>query len=93
MARYVAEMLHGNRPAEGEYHFEAEDDLLTHSPMTVLRTFLQWVVDHSALDHIDYEVNAAMKNEEHGVVTALGTLHFDKDGKQPFTAMISRAPD
>ncbi len=91
MASYTAILMHGNRSAEGTYRFEAEDGLLSRTPITVLRTFLEWVEEHTPLDHIDYEVNAAMRNKDKGVVTALGSLHFEDDGDQPFVCMISEA--
>ena len=89
MATYEAILMHGNRGGEGKYSFEGKDDLLKRSPVKVLRAFLEYLDEHAGIGHIDYEINAAMKNKEKGVVTALGNLVFHGDDEQPFICMIS----
>lgn len=90
MAKYQAILMHGERGGEGRYVFEGNDDLLKKSPMKVLRLFMEHLDKTAGLGHIDYEVNAAMKNKEKGVITALGNLDLGND-TQPFVCMISHA--
>lgn len=92
MTKYRMTLMHGRRGSEGIHDFEEESDLLSHSPMTVLRRTLEAVEKSEGIGHIDYEVNAAMKNEENGIVTALGRLIFHGDDRQPFVAYIALAP-
>ena len=91
MATYNAVLMHGERGGEGNYSFEGDDDLLSRSPVKVMRAFLKHLDDNAGLGHIDHEINAAMKNKEKGVVTALGNLIFHGDDAQPFVCMISAA--
>lgn len=91
MARYDAVMMHGNRDAEGTHPFDGPDDLLSHSPATVTRTFMQAMEATSGVGHIDYELNATMKSKDNKIVTALGNLIFHGDDHQPFIVMISAA--
>ena len=89
MATYGATIMHGRRGGDRTFDFQGPDDLMTHSPMTVMRTFMAWLDDTADLGHIDYQVNAAMKNEKYMVVTVLGELTFEKGDHQPFVCMIS----
>ncbi|MEL6284746.1 MAG: hypothetical protein AAFQ18_00920 [Pseudomonadota bacterium] len=82
-------MMHGNRSGEGRYEFEGPDGLLERTPASVLRALMQHVEDRAGIGHIGYELNAAFKNETVKVVTALGQLHFEDDGAQPFVCMIN----
>ena len=91
MARFTATMMHGKRDAEGSYTFEAMDALLEASPVRVVRTFMEWIEAHAGLGHVDYELNAALKNREKGIVTALGSLQFEGGDAEPFILYISRA--
>ena len=88
MKTYHAVMLHGNRDAEGKYEFQGEDALLDSTPVRIMRKFMEHVEAHAGLGHIDYEINAAMKNSEKGVVTVLGELVFNGNDHQPFVCMI-----
>lgn len=90
MATYEAILMHGGRDAEGRHRFEAADDLMTHSPVRVMRTFMEWVDAHAGLGHVDYEINAALKGGKTPVVTTLGSLIFHGSDSQPFICMISR---
>jgi hypothetical protein len=93
MAQYTAVLMHGNRDAEGRHRFEADDDLMTHSPATVMRVFMEAMDETAGVGHIDYELNAAMKNRESTIVTTLGSLIFHHDNLQPFICMIARSKD
>ncbi|MCI5077588.1 hypothetical protein [Oricola sp.] len=91
MTTYTAIVVDGDTGGEGRYNFEYDGDLLKHSPATVLRTFWE-SVDRNVLltEHVDYELNAAMKNATGTVVTALGAMLREHDGAVPFMAMISK---
>ena len=60
--------------------------------MRVFRHFMEYV-DRSVLaaEHVDYELNFAMKNERLQVVTAAGSLVRENGGTIPFLMMIARA--
>lgn len=88
-ATYQATFMHGNREAEGRHTFEAADDLMTHSPATVMRTYMEWLDAHGGVGHVDYELNAAMKSKDGKTVTTLGQLIFHGTDHQPFICMIS----
>ena len=87
----VSERVDGDTGGEGRYDFSFDGDLLSHSPATVLRTFWE-SVDRDVLptEHVDYKLNAAMKNRAGTVVTALGSMLREHDGAVPFMAMISK---
>ena len=89
MAKYGATIMHGNRDAQRTIEFDGPDDLIEHSPMTVMRTFMAHLDETADLGHIDYHVNAALKNDKYQVVTVLGELVFGKGDHQPFMCMIS----
>ena len=86
---YQVEMLDAGTGMEGDYEFEAEDDLFTKSPMAIVRRFMEYV-DEKQLpkEHVDYETYSVLKNKEHQVVTAMGNLILDR-GELPFMLMIS----
>ena len=83
--------MHGERGGDGSYEFDGPDDLFSHSAMTILRTFMAHLEASAGLGHIDYHVNAAMKNKEKQVVTSLGSLVFHGNDEQPFVCMINPA--
>ncbi|MDJ1006690.1 MAG: hypothetical protein QNJ13_02605 [Paracoccaceae bacterium] len=88
MKTYHAVLMHGKRGAEGHYDFEAPELLAQASPVRIMRAFMEHIEEHAHVGHIDYEINAAMKNKEAHVVTVLGELHFENDSNQPFVCMI-----
>jgi len=90
MATYQAILMHGGRAGEATREFEGPDDLMTHSAMTVMRSYMDWINEHAGLGHVDYEVNAAMKSKDDRVVTTLGNLIFHGNDYQPFVCMISK---
>ncbi|MEM8571252.1 MAG: hypothetical protein AAGG56_10115 [Pseudomonadota bacterium] len=89
MTKYRMTMMHGKRGSEGQHDFEEEPGLLKHSAMTVLRRSLAAVEAAEGIGHMDFEANAAMKNEDKTVVTAMGCLVFHGEDRQPFVAFIS----
>jgi len=93
MATYNAVLIHGDRGGEGTHKFEGPDDLMAASPVKVMRAFMEHIDANANLGHIEYEINAAMKNKKVGVVTVLGELGFSEGNQQPFVCMISAAKD
>ncbi|SMF38388.1 hypothetical protein SAMN06265365_102441 [Tistlia consotensis] len=90
MATFKAHMLAADTGGEGVYAFDAPDGLLQQTPARVVRHFMERV-DRSLLphEHVDYELNAALKNAEKGVVTAMGSLILERQPPIPFLLMIS----
>ena len=91
MARMKAVPIHGERRGEGTYRFDLPGDMVHAGPVRIMRAFMEHAETRAALGHIDYEINAAMKNREHDVTTFIGEFHFEADGRQPFACFI--APD
>lgn len=91
MATYKAVLMHGERGGEGQYTFEAEDDLIARSAVTTVRRFMEHLQQHTGMDEFEWHVNAAMKNKEKRVVTALGELIMHGDDEQPFVCFINEA--
>ncbi|MEQ8604773.1 MAG: hypothetical protein RIB45_15775 [Marivibrio sp.] len=92
MARYTARMMDAATGGEGRYDFEGPDDLLRQTPVRVVRAFMEHVDrDMFPLTHVDYELNAAYKDQDRGVVTAMGSLIHDGDPPSPFLLMIAAA--
>ena len=92
MATYRARMMDAVSPNEGSYEFEAADDLMNDTPVRVVRAFFEHV-DRSVFppEHVDWELNAAFKNPERGVVTCMGSFHLrGEEPTAPFLLMIAR---
>ena len=92
MAAYRARIIDAVTPTESVQDFEGADDLMQDTPVRVVRVFFE-NVDREALltKHVDWELNAAFKNAERGVVTCMGSFHLDGDKPTaPFLLMISR---
>lgn len=90
MATYTARLMDAETGNEGLYDFEGPDDLLLKTPVRIVRHFMEHVEeDVLPTQHVDYELNAAMKNATKAVVTAMGELHFENNGTVPFMLMIS----
>ncbi|MEO1700508.1 MAG: hypothetical protein AAFR71_00515 [Pseudomonadota bacterium] len=90
MANYSATVIHPRTGGEGRYEFSNSDGLMEKSPVKVIRHFMEFV-DKKVLpaEHIDYELNAAMKSENGKVVTAMGMMILESGAKLPFVAMIT----
>ena len=62
------------------------------TPVRVVRAFFEHV-DRAAFPtkHVDYEINAAFKNKERGIVTCMGALHLEGGASPaPFLLMVAR---
>lgn len=92
MASYKATMMDAQTGGESRYPFEGPEDLLERTPVRVVRYFME-LVDRTILpaEHIDYELNFALKNDHYKVVTAAGTLIRENGGTIPFLMMIAKA--
>ncbi|PIE11939.1 MAG: hypothetical protein CSA72_02155 [Rhodobacterales bacterium] len=90
MATYNATLMHGERGGEGKYTFEAEDGLIDNSAMSTVRRFMEHLTEHAGLGPFEWQLNAAMKNKEKHVVTALGVLVLHGD-EEPFVCFINEA--
>lgn len=90
MATYRARLIDAVNDREGVHDFEGPDDLMEDTPVRVVRSFFEHV-DRAALPagHNDWELNAAFKNRERGVVTCMGSFHFESDPPAPFLLMIA----
>lgn len=90
MAQYRAIVIHPETGGEGRYDFENSEGLMEKTPLKVLHRFLE-IVDRKILpnEHLDYELNAALKSDSGMVVTGMGTLLLDGGKRLPFVAMIS----
>ena len=92
MAAYRARMMDAVSEREGVYAFEGADDLMSDTPVRVVRAFFEHA-DRSTFPagHVDWELNAAFKNAERGVVTCMGSFHLEGDQPPaPFLLMIAR---
>ncbi|MEO1066022.1 MAG: hypothetical protein AAFW47_01460 [Pseudomonadota bacterium] len=89
MATFHATMMHGKRGGEGSYTFEGEDNLLELTPVRIMRVFMEGVVAKKQIGHVDYLINAALKNDQHSVVTVLGEIKLNDGDWQPYMCMIS----
>jgi hypothetical protein len=91
MARYEAVVVHGKREGEGHYLFEGPDHLMTRTPVRVMRELMETIDAQNGIGHMDYEINAAMRNRDYGIVTIIGEMIFEAHGTQPFMCMIAPA--
>lgn len=93
MAEYVGRMLHGRSGAEVDHPFEGPDDLMTRSPVRVMRYFMEHAASgRSFLEHEDYEIFSALRHRENGsvdVVTVTGDFIYAPGNHSPFMCMIA----
>jgi hypothetical protein len=90
MATYRAWVTDAQTGNEGVYDFEARDDLLDDTPVRVVRAFMEHVDrDLFPAEHVDYEINAALKHGSHRVVTAMGSFILERGPGIPFTLFIA----
>lgn len=90
MAKYLATLIHGKRGGEGHYEFEGPDNLLGNKPVRIMQAFMDCIEAKTGLGFIDYEISAALKNEEYEIVTVIGEIEFEAGDEQPFMCMLSR---
>ena len=86
---YRARMIDVLTPGETTYDFDARDDLMSDTPVRIVRSFFD-AVDHRlfAVAHRDWEVNAAMKRGTPEVACVMGVLHREDGPPVPFTVFV-----
>ncbi len=92
MAQYRARLIDGLSDGEDSFDFDAADELMNDTPVRVVRAFFGGA-DPSRFrtKHQDWELNAAFKNRERGVVTCMGSFHLEAgQPTAPFLLMIAR---
>ncbi|MEO0809665.1 MAG: hypothetical protein AAFW82_03305 [Pseudomonadota bacterium] len=89
MAKYIAIFMHGKRSGEGRYEFDGDEKLLENTPVRIMRAFMKHIENQFAIGHIDYQINAAIKNQQQEIVTVIGEIMFESGDHQPFMCMIS----
>jgi hypothetical protein len=90
MTTYLACMMDAETGAEGAYYFEDGDDLIRQTPVRVIRKFMEHVgKDLLPHKYVDYELNAAFRNDTAHVVTTLGSLMLSHGPAIPFAIMIA----
>jgi len=87
--RMKAVLMHGDRGGEGIYRFEVPDEVAAASPVRIMRAFMEHAEERAEIGHVDYEINAAMKNREQNVTTVIGEFVFDAGNRQPFAVFIA----
>jgi len=92
MKRYRAWITDSDTANEGIYDFDGPDDLFSQTPVRIVRAFMEHV-DKNLLpaEHIDYELNAAMKHSPHAILTAMGSFLVQHGPGIPFTLFITPA--
>jgi len=90
MPIYRARVIHGRTGGEGDHDFEGPDDLMTRSPIKVMRYFMEHATEKGLIEHHDYEIFSALKDSEHAVVTVLGDYLYTSSSRSPFMCMIAR---
>lgn len=66
-------------------------DLLKETPVRIMRAFMDSVEAKNGIVHVDYEINAALKNQQYEIATVIDDLLFEGGDRQPFVCMLSRA--
>jgi len=89
MAKYVAILTHGRRDGEGRYEFEADEKLLSDTPVRIMRVCMESIENQLQVGHIDYQINAAFKNDKYEIATVIGEIIRENGDHQPFMCMIS----
>jgi len=90
MSKYLAVVMHGKRGGEGRYEFEGPDGLLDRTPVRIMRAFMDSIEATNGIGHLDYEINAALKNKQYGIITVIGEVVFEGGDHQPFMCMLSK---
>ena len=90
MKTYYARMMDAETGGEGSYRFEGPDNLMKLTADEIVSAFFTAVEPTILKNHVDWEINGAMKNKERSVVTAMGALVPDRnEPDMPFLLMIS----
>lgn len=88
MPKMNAVLMHGARGGEGRYSFEVSEATAEGSPVRIMRAFMEHVDATADLGHVDYEINAAMKNRALNITTVIGDMILPGDNRQPFACFI-----
>jgi hypothetical protein len=94
MTQYRVRMLDSVSGAEGTYAFEHRDDLMARPADDVIAAFFEYA-DRAIFnrEHVEYELNGAVKNKKQKTVVAIGSLQMSGDAtdddRRPFTIFIS----
>jgi hypothetical protein len=94
MKKYTAKMMDAGTGGEGAYEFQHENDLFKEPADDIVNAFFEHVDKEVAARHVNYEINAAFKNKHRRIVTAIGSLIIEANGReeeQPFLLMIAEA--
>ena len=94
MALYRARLIDGLSDSEDSFEFDANADLMSDTPVRIVRTFFGYADPTKfRTKHADWELNAAFKNRERGVVTCMGSWHLGGDEPPvPFLLLIQPTP-
>ncbi|MEL6205378.1 MAG: hypothetical protein AAFR47_08720 [Pseudomonadota bacterium] len=92
MPTLTATLMHGKRDAEGTYSFDVSDTTAADTPVRIMRAFMEHIQATANVGHIDYEINAAMKNRDKQITTVIGEMVFEAGNREPFTCFIALAP-
>lgn len=89
MAQYRGRLI-DSLDGEDAFDFEAADTLMQDTPVRVVRAFFSGA-DRAQfrVPHEDWELNAAFKSRERGVVTCLGAFHVADQPPAPFVLLIA----
>jgi cytochrome P450 len=93
MALFRARLIDSLSEKEDSFEFDAHEDLMNDTPVRIVRSFFGGS-DPSRFHtrHQDWELNAAFKNRERGVVTCMGSFHLDGEPPVPFLLLIQPKP-
>ena len=89
MTTYTARVVHGRTRGEGLHDFEGPADLMSRSPVKVMRHFMEQATEKGLIEHEDYEIFSALKDKTHGIVTVLGDYIYAPGNTSPFMCMIA----
>lgn len=88
MPRMQATLIHGRHAGQDTYEFDIDENMLEETPIRIMRKFMEYMDEAAHLGHLDYEINAAMKDDDN-VISAIGAILFSATNRQPFTCLIS----
>lgn len=86
---YTARFLHGRTGGEGNYAFEGPSILMQASPVRIMRHCMERITERKLIEHEDYEIFTALKDDEHKVITVTGKFIYTGGSSSPFMCMIA----
>jgi hypothetical protein len=94
MADFRARFLDPMSEGEDVFDFDAHEDLMNDTPVRIVRAFFGGAdPGRFRTKHQDWELNAAFKNRERGVVTCMGAWHLGEgEAPVPFLLLIQPKP-